>query len=76
MSAVTPQQAITDALALLKCAATPGENPLACIASAVPLLEDALLALPPIDASALTPTDRAAAYVAAQALEDAKFPPK
>jgi hypothetical protein len=73
MSAVTPGQAIKDALALLGCAIAGTHDPLECITKAVPLLEDALLALPPIAASQLDPADRAAADQAAQAAEDEKF---
>lgn len=38
------------------------------------LIEQLLLAIPPIDAPALDPTDRAAADAAAAAAEAAKFP--
>lgn len=38
------------------------------------VLEQLVLLVPPIDAPALAPADRAAADAAAQAAEDAKFP--
>lgn len=71
LNAVNPAQAIKDALGLLGCALT--GDPVACIQKAIPLLEDALLALPPIAAEQLDPTARAEADAAASAAEDEKF---
>ena len=48
---------------------------IADVPTAKDALERILLELQPIDAPALSPTDRAADDAAAQADEDAKFPP-
>ena len=71
MSAMDPQALLTDALAIARVTIDPGT----ALVGLIDAVERAITLLPPIDAAALDPADRAAADVDAAAGEDSKFGP-
>lgn len=65
-------QAIADVTSIVTCAIT--GNDVACLPPALDLLKRLADALPPIDAPALDPADRAEVDAEIKVEEDAKFP--